>query len=262
MGGALVGKQLVLDITPHARYQLSDFIVSQSSHAAADNATVVNVLGAMLQGVGEQQLFLYASEGCGKTHLLQAACASVQHYQPSSSSSSKDNLSRSSNNINKAAYCPLKQWVDYDVSVLDNLEQYDLIALDDVHVCAGRADWETALFNLINRCRAQQRYLLFSANNAPDALGVSLPDLQSRFLWGTVMAIDELNDEQKHQWLDAQARRLGFVLSEEVCQYIIRHSTRSMHTLLETLNRLNDVSLEQKKRITVPVLKTVLMNQN
>lgn len=239
-------QQLSLDISPQARYRLDDFIQPQADDSQL-NLPVVALLKAMACGEGELQCFLYAPTGFGKTHLLQAACVYANEYKQSESLQATG-----------AAYCPLDIWQAYDVDVLNHLEGYSLIALDNVDVCAGKPDWERALFNLINRCRASNTRLLFSANDTPEQLGVSLADLRSRLQWGAVVQIADLTDEQKMQWMQWHSQRLGFVLSDSACAYLIKHGSRHRAQLLQLFEQLNAISLEQKKKITVPLLKSIL----
>jgi DnaA family protein len=58
----------------------------------------------------------------------------------------------------------LAQLLDRGVELLDNLEQYELVCIDDLHVIAGKADWEEALFHLFNRLRDSGRRLLIAAS--------------------------------------------------------------------------------------------------
>ncbi|MCZ7167078.1 DnaA ATPase domain-containing protein, partial [Salmonella enterica] len=81
-------------------------------------------------------------DGVGRTHLLQAACLRFEQMgEP-------------------AVYLPLAELLDRGIGILDNLEQYELVCLDDLQAVAGRADWEEALFHLFNRLRDSGRRLL------------------------------------------------------------------------------------------------------
>ena len=47
-------------------------------------------------------------------------------------------------------------------------------------------------------------------------------------------------------------------MGEEVLEYLLRRARRDMHTLMGYLDRLDVVSLAEKRRITVPLLREVL----
>ena len=68
------------------------------------------------------------------SHLLQAACA--------------DRVQRS------AIYLPLAEHDGLQPEMLDGLERLELVALDDVDRVAVSAEWNQALFRLINGLQA------------------------------------------------------------------------------------------------------------
>ncbi|PYG98492.1 hypothetical protein CVV67_20580 [Arthrobacter stackebrandtii] len=86
-------------------------------------------------GWTESLIYLWGKQGVGRSHLLQAATHRFQQRgEP-------------------AVYLPLAQLLDRGVEVLDYLAQYELVCIDDLHVIAGKADWEEAMFHLFNRLR-------------------------------------------------------------------------------------------------------------
>jgi len=104
------------------------------------NAEAVAAVTAWTAGKGDDFLYLFGVPGSGKTHLLQAACREATRGDRS------------------AVYLPLGHGALVP-SALDNLERWDLVALDDVRAIAGDAAWEHGLFDLYNRLRrAIQRW--------------------------------------------------------------------------------------------------------
>ena len=68
------------------------------------------------------------------------------------------------------------------VAVLSQLEHRSLICLDDIDTVMGQADWEEALFHLINAVKDAGSRLVLLANQTARKLPVTLPDLHSRLL--------------------------------------------------------------------------------
>lgn len=158
-----------------------------------------------------------------------------------------------------ASYLPLREVLEYGPQLLEGLDQFDLVCIDDLQLCAGLSDWEEALFSFINQCRLTKTQLLFAANNSPTESGVDLPDLSSRLSWGAVVQIQELDDENKLAWLQQRARRQGLHMPEEVARYLLRYYPRDMHSQDEILARLNTASLAAQRRLTVAFVKQALV---
>jgi DnaA family protein len=191
-------------------------------------------------GWAENLIYLWGNDGVGRSHLLQAACLRFeQHGEP-------------------ALYLPLGEVVTLGPELLDNLEQYELVCLDDLDAIAGRADWEEALFHLFNRLRDAGRRLLLAASASPRELGIQLPDLQSRLSLSLVFQLQELSDEDKLRALQLRASRRGLHLTDEVGRFILTRGARSMSALFELLEQLDQASLQAQRKLTIPFLKETL----
>jgi DnaA family protein len=209
------------------------------NYMQGDNAVALGLCKQLSVGQGEKQFLIWGDTAVGKTHLLQAVC----------------NHAAESGRL--ASYLPLKDVFQYGPELLEGLDQFDLVCIDDVQLCAGQAVWEKALFSFINRCRSSKAQLLFSANNTPSELRVELPDLRSRLSWGAVVQIVELADEEKLLWLQQRAQRQGLNMPTEVARYLLRHYPRDMHSQDKLLAELNTASLAAQRRLTVAFVKEI-----
>lgn len=190
-------------------------------------------------GWSDNLIYLWGSEGCGRSHLLQAACLRFEQRGE------------------QAVYLPLADLVEYGPSLLDGLEHCALLCLDDVQAVAGDPAWEEALFHLFNRLRDAGRSLLLSADAAPRELGIRLADLQSRLSLALVFQLQPLNDEDKLRALQLRASRRGLQLPDDVARFILTRGSRSMADLFELLERLDQASLQAQRKLTIPFLKQV-----
>ena len=188
----------------------------------------------------EQFLFLWGAASTGKSHLLQAACQQAAEHHCT------------------VAYLPMMVLVDLSPEIFDGLEQMSLVCIDDVQQIAGRAEWEEALFHFYNRVRDAGGRLLVTADVAPSALAVSLPDLQSRLVWGPVLQLNELSDAGKIAALQLRAKGRGFDLPDEVAQFLMRRSVRDMTSLFVLLDRLDEASLVQQRKLTIPFVRGLI----
>ncbi|MGE4596973.1 MAG: DnaA regulatory inactivator Hda, partial [Methylophilaceae bacterium] len=73
-----------------------------------------------------------------------------------------------------------------------------------------------------------------------------------------VYQIKPLSDHEKKKALKQYAKNQGFKLKDEVIDYCLNNLKRDLHTLLATLNALDEWSLKTKRRITIPLLKDIL----
>lgn len=216
-----------------------------------DDATLENFLfpeelGVLSAALYEQLspeggagIYLYGATGSGRTHLLQAAC----HALPPGES----------------LYLPLAEFRGHSAAeVLDGVEDLALVCLDDIQAVAGDSDWEQALFHLVNRCRESGCRLLFSADQAPRQLAVSLPDLGSRLSGCVVFQLPDPCDARKIEVLIFRAGRRGMSLSEEAARFIMARAPRGLGDLMDLLDRLDRDSMAAQRQLTIPFIKARL----
>ena len=191
-------------------------------------------------GWTESLIYLWGGEGVGRSHLLQAACLGFEQRRE------------------MAVYLPLAELVEYGPQILESLEQFELVCLDDLQAAAGLPEWEEALFHLFNRLRDSGRCLLLAADASPRELPIKLADLQSRLTLALIFQLQSLSDEDKLRTLQLRASRRGLHLSDEVGRFILNRGERSMGALFELLERLDKASLQAQRKLTIPFLKEVL----
>jgi len=210
--------------------------------ACKNNAEAVHHLQHTAAGdiIAEQFLFLWGSTSVGKSHLLQAACQYAAEHQRS------------------VAYLPVAELTELSPEIFDGLEQMSLVCIDDLQLIVGNAEWDEALFHFYNRMRDAGGCLLVAADTAPSALNTQLPDLQSRLVWGPVMQLAELDDAGKIAALQLRAKGRGFDLPDDVAQFLMRRSARDMGSLFVLLDRLDEASLVQQRKLTIPFVRNLI----
>lgn len=206
---------------------------------AGPNAAAVEALAQLARAGGERALFLWGGDGRGKSHLLQAACRLA------------DSAGR------RAIYLPMAQVVLLDPEVVDNLDRYQLVCVDDVHRVAGIDPWQQALFVLFNALAERGGAFVATARTAPNAIKRLLPDLASRLGWGPVFQLVALSDAEKIAALQQRAARRGLDLPEETANYLLNRQQRDMHSLCATLDALDTASLAAQRKLTLPFVKSL-----
>jgi len=127
---------------------------------------------------------------------------------------------------------------------------------DNVHTLDEEAQID--LFNRFNQLRASGGMLVTSGNAAPTQMELR-DDLATRLAWGLVYQLHPLTDEEKAQALKTHAKERGMKLPDEVVDYCLRYLRRDLPTLMAVLNALDKWSLTEKKPVTVPMLKKMLL---
>lgn len=224
---------------------------NQNEHATFDsfythqkNLDSIAILTRFLSDPNDPFLCVWGEPSCGKTHLLTAACAHTESQNKPS------------------AYLSLYDAMKIDVKIIDGLEQYELVTIDDIHLVAGNKAWETALFNLYNQLRNTGKKLLVSSLSRPDTTHYLLPDLLSRLQWGIVYQLHALDDKQKKDLLIKLANDRALPIDDAIVDYLFKRHDRALKPLIQLLERLDQKSLEEKRKLTIPFIQQVIKERS
>ncbi|MCB1818159.1 MAG: DnaA regulatory inactivator Hda [Gammaproteobacteria bacterium] len=228
-----MSRQLPLALGLQHMPGLDDFIIGR-------NQVAIDALRHALDTTGETLLYLFGPAGCGRSHLLLGQCAAAKQRGL------------------RCAYLPLAERAAMAPQMLEGLETLDLVAVDDIQTIAGDPDWEEALFALFNRCRDHATRMVFSADRGPAALPLRLPDLRSRLAWGLSLSLQPLDDAGRLQLLQSLAARRALKLPDDVARYLLDRMPRHPKDLVDTVTRLDQASLAEKRRLTIPFVRDSL----
>lgn len=205
------------------------------------NREAVAALTTVAAGSGEQLVYLAGQTGTGKSHLLQAVCHAAGNHGLT------------------AAYMPLAEMQALAPEILDGLETMSLVCIDEVDAVAGHVAWETALFNLFNQARAAGNSLVFAGSRPPSECGFSIADLVSRLGWGLTYRLKALDDTELKAALEMRAAGRGLELPDDTARYLLNRISRDLPSVFELFDRLDEASMIEKRRLTIPFVKSVLM---
>ena len=228
-------QQMILNVAT------GDALSFESFYASEANQDLLTLLKAFSESSSDgSQMFVWGESHSGKTHVLQACCNYATKLGQ------------------RVSYLPLKALAGYGSGVTRGLDGMDMVVVDDVDFIVGNRDWEESIFDLINHARTSQQRLLFSANENPRHLKCSLPDLGSRLIWGETYNLQSLSNDDKGLALKQRAAHRGIDLNDRVLEYLNRHYPRDMGSMLTMLEVLDQESIRQQTKITVPFIKQVL----
>lgn len=203
---------------------LPDSPPSLDNFVAGGNGETVAALTSWLAGeTADPSFCLYGESGCGRSHLL---LASGFDY------------------VDAARDPTLRAHAGSLQLAVDNVDQ-----LDD----AG----QIALFNHFNRLKMAGGRLLTAAPQPPAHLAVR-EDLRTRLGSGLIYRLQPLTDAEKAAAVATLARERALKLSTEVINYLLRHASRDMRTLAMLVVALDQYTLEQKRPVTLPLLRELL----
>jgi DnaA-homolog protein len=208
-----------------------------ASFLPGPNLEVLRHVEAVAEG-GSGCTWLCGPPACGKTHLLQAACARAAAAGP-------------------AGYLPLTELAPLGPGVLEGM-QLPCLCLDDLNRVIGQEEWERALFRLWHEMQEAQGRLLVASQAPPGRLSFVLPDLASRFGACTILMLRALDEREQQEALQLRARVRGVEVPPEVSRWLQRHYPRDMHRLYALLDTLDEAALVEQRRLTIPFLRQVL----
>jgi DnaA family protein len=209
---------------------------SFASFATGDNVAAVEHARALAEGAADT-LWLWGAAGAGKSHLLQAACRAATAAG------------------RRAMYVALPA---ASPAILADLEDLDLLAVDDVDAVAGDAEWERALFVILNAFSGRRGALLLAATKAAAQCGLQLPDLRSRGAGAVTYRLAPLDDAGRVTALRLHAAARGLELDVAAAEFLLKRVARDMAALTQWLARLDRASLSAQRRLTIPFIREQL----
>jgi len=214
-----------------------DHAFSWSRFFVGSNQVLVQSLQALKNDVASQQIYLWGSQGSGKTHMLQALCHQLL----------EDHVS--------VFYVDLAQ-PSLQPDVLEGLDQFTVVCLDNIDAVFGSDRWELALFMCYHQIQGEGHNLVTAANSLPEK--VKLRDLQSRLLAGATFHIEIPKSDKLPEVMQFLAGSYGLELSQDVVDYLLTHAKRDIKSITHYMDKLHQASLQEKRRLTVPFVKSVL----
>ena len=207
---------------------------ASSASAPAMRAAVISAAPAAPEATCAP-LYLWGPAGSGKTHLLRAW---VGHCAASN---------RSAGWFDASTALPWSWETDWALVVIDRCEALDTAA-------------QHAAFTLFVEA-ATHGVQVAAAGRMPP---VDLPlreDLRSRLGWGHVFGLQPLGDDETRAAVVLEADRRGIFLSDELMDHVLTRFPRDLSQLMHLLDRLDRFALAHTRRVTVPLLRQMLLEE-
>ncbi len=197
-----------------------------------ENAELVYVL----QHKHDPFIYVWGEEGAGKSHLLRAWVA-----QALDAGKKAVYIDAAATPLTEAAF------------------EAEYLAIDQIEKLGNEE--QTLLFAVFNRFRNSGKgFLLLSSEHTPQQL-VIREDLRTRMAYCLVYEVKPLTDREKIDALVSMAAARQVTIDPEIFEYLLNHWRRDMDSLMQMLDTLDNYAVTMGKRITLPLLRQLLKQQ-
>lgn len=214
---------------------LFDNLPSFDNFIPINNQMVIDAL----KSPKNQFVHITGTQSSGKTHLLKSWIASANHMRKSAKYiDTKD----------KEGAEELRHLATY----------YQFIAIDNIDNLDEQKQIE--LFDLFNSIKLNDRnnLLLTSSSISLENNHNIRDDLKTRLLSGLNLHLKTPSDEEIIQILQIFIAKEGIKLNDAELSYMITRYTRNIGVLINTINKVAEIAVMEKKNITIPLIKQVI----
>lgn len=215
-------QQLLLNIRPQQRPSFDNFV-------PGSNQELLSALPRFIATAATPSMYLWGSAGSGRSHLLVAAADTLgTQMLPASTLTG-----------------------DFDPA------PGTLVIIDDIEQLSPEA--QIAVFRCFNDIRLKGLRLLLAGNAAPLHLALR-EDLRTRIGQALIYEVKSLSDPEKASALLYHAAQRGMKVDDHIIDYLLRHGRRDLPSLLSVLDALDQISLEQQRPVTLPLLREIFQS--
>ena len=161
------------------------------------------------------------------------------------------------NNLEKNSKCIFISMKDNKSEVLKDLNNFSHIFIDSFNECFENKISEIDLFNLYNSSKDNSSKLILRENSLIQK-NILLPDLKSRINSNIELVMPKLSDKDKKHIIEIELIKRGLSIKEKNLDFIMNHSSRNLETLQTLVNKLDKLTMERKKNISIPLIKELI----
>lgn len=219
--------QTALELPARPLTGRGDFLITPS------NAEAVAMIDSLPNGF--TGAIVYGENGSGKTHLSHLFAEAVLQKEK-----------RTALFADASSLC---------VDILENwLKESPFLVLEDVHAPVD----ERALFHLINSVKMLDGFLFMTSEVSPVQWNLTLPDLITRLKAMPCVAIKAPDEMLMRAVLVKQFSDRQLAVAPEVIEYLLKNMERSFSAAAFVTKRADELSLAEKRPITIPLVRQVL----
>ena len=228
------------------RYSFKDFVVGESNRLAVAAAhDVCRANGDV------QTLFVNASAGLGKTHLVQAVGQDISEhpqerkvdYLTAEEFTAKYVVSLKTNEVE---------------SFKDRLRKLDVLLFEDVHFLQNKPKIQETALSVVKTIQEQGGRVIFTSSFSPRELQKVDSQLVSSFCSGILTHIDRPDESMRAEIVRRKASAMHTKINDSVCLLLAEHLNEDVRQLESCLNSICFKANVLKTEVTCDLALEVL----
>ncbi len=230
------------------RYVFSTFVTGAANEVAFNAARMMAEPGQPMSS----SLYIHASTGLGKTHLLHAIGHEFLRQKP------RSNVLYMS--AEKFMYEFVSAMREHDtISFKQKLRSADLLLVDDVQFIAGKEATQEEFFHTINEINASGHRMAISADRPPHELGAVDKRIASRLAGGLVTDLRQPDLGHRRRLVAHKLAQMPQVeMPKDVSDFLAQRFSTSIRELEGALTRVVAYSLLSKRPIDIAFAQETL----
>jgi chromosomal replication initiator protein len=236
------GRQLLLNFPSHPEYSFLNFVVSDGSRIAFETAKEF----CSGKKISFQALYIFGKKNLGKTHLL----LSIGNYTAEKGLRAVciqgNDFANKMENVSSAQQT-LEQLLDVDFFLMDNVEGI-----------APSPKAKERLYHIYNQIMGKGGKIAFTASLPPDKNSTMESYLTSRFQWGMVTEIKDIDDITTAKIIIKLAKDINLTLPEPIIHFLLSRISRDFISIQNAVKSINQESYINKKKVTLNLVKAAL----
>ena len=152
-------------------------------------------------------------------------------------------------------------WLNKNNAIKYNNSYYELVLNENKNLLVDNIYLfdEEKIFHIVNNCILNNIKILITSNDKINEITFKYKDLSSRLKTFSILEINQPNDEMLLTILTKLLIEKQFIInSNDIFEYILRRVDRSYYGINEIVNKLDILSLEKKRQLTIPLIKEIL----
>lgn len=233
-------------------YVFDSFVVGKNnSFAHAASLAVADSPGEVYN-----PLYIYGGPGLGKTHLMQSIGHFILQQKPDkkvlyvTSEEFTNEVIDSIRNGNASAMNKLRE----------KYRTVDVLMIDDVQFIIGKESTQEEFFHTFNVLHSAGKQIVLSSDKPPKDMETLEERIRSRFEWGLLADVGYPDYETRMAILRSKAEVDGFMLDDNVLDYIATNIKSNVRELEGALNKLLALFNLEHAEITLEVAIQELQN--
>ncbi len=251
-----IAEESYSELSLNTNYTFDTFVVGNNNRFAHSASLAV----AESPGEVYNPLFLYGGVGLGKTHLMQ----SIAHYIRNNNPSAVVRYVSSENFTNELIEAIRNNRQNNNQNAIvrfrEKYRNVDALLIDDIQFIIGKDATQEEFFHTFNALHTANKQIVISSDKPPKDIKLLEDRIRTRLEWGLLADIGAPDYETRMAILRTKIEQDGFILNDEVLDYIASNITSNIRELEGSYNKLKAYSTIEECEIDIEIAQRELAN--